>query len=166
LIAFMAASLGQLAQDSPEQRELQARPNIDTEDEFEASEDRETAVYTLARKFTAQSQQFHHESPFTAEKNSNLDPSSSNFKPRDWAKAFYNARYTATTGTSRHAGFAFRDLSVWGHGYPTDFQMSVGNAVLKLPSLLKRASRRLDILRSFDGLVLPGEQLCVLGPPG
>ncbi|KAF1993489.1 putative ABC multidrug transporter [Amniculicola lignicola CBS 123094] len=165
-MASMAASLGRLAQDSPEQRDLQAKSNIDIEDELEAYEDRETAVYTLARNFTAQSQQFYHESPFTAEKDSNLDPSSSNFKPRDWAKAFYNARYSATTGSARHAGFAFRDLSVWGHGYPTDFQMSVGNAILKLPSLLRRASQRVDILRSFDGLVLPGEQLCVLGPPG
>lgn len=123
-------------------------------------------ILNIARVFTTQSTQSHHGSPFTAE-GGRLDPKSPNFRARDWAKAFYNVRYDADAGINpRVAGVSFRNLHVWGTGSPTDFQSSVGNSILKLPSLFGRNSRKISILQEIDGLLLPGEQLCVLGPPG
>lgn len=131
-------------------------------------EQHDQEVVNLARRFTTRSTQSHYQSPFTAEEGSRLDPKAPNFRAKEWAKAFYNIRYNVGDNTipARVAGVAFKNLNVWGHGSPTDFQMSVGNSVLKLPSLFGRGSQKIDILRSLDGLLLPGEQLCVLGPPG
>ncbi|KAH7390477.1 putative ABC multidrug transporter [Pyrenochaeta sp. MPI-SDFR-AT-0127] len=124
-------------------------------------------VLDLARKFTTQSVHDHHQSPFTAEDGSCLDPNSAHFKAKNWAKAFYDVRYNSDgAAPSRVAGVAFKSLSVEGVGSPTDFQSSVGNAVLKLPAVFGRGKSKIEILRDIDGLVLPGEQLCVLGPPG
>lgn len=141
------------------------------------------AVHALARKFTEQSHHSHHESPFQAPEGSSLDPSSPNFKAKDWARAFFNAR-SSTNAPPRQAGVAFKNLNVWGVGSPTDFQTSVGNSILKLPSLFGRGTQKIDILRDLEGLVLPGEvrltemsleylltgyffqQCCVLAPPG
>jgi ATP-binding cassette subfamily G (WHITE) protein 2 (PDR) len=140
--------------------------NSNSEDDLKAHENQNQEVLNLARRFTANSTHVHHQFPFTAEKDSCLDPASPNFRWRDWAKAFYNVRYTAGNELPRTAGVAFKNLNVWGKGSPTDFQMSVGNAILKLPSLFGRGSQKIDILRNMDGLLLAGEQLCVLGPPG
>lgn len=120
-------------------------------------------VQELARQFSAQSE--HHGSPFSAEGN-RLDPRSEKFRARDWAKAFYNLRYDSDTSLARVAGVSFKNLNVSGQGSPTDFQSTVGNIFLKLPSLFGKGSRKIEILRDFEGLILPGEQLCVLGPPG
>ena len=79
----------------------------------------------------------HHSSPFDAPSDSPLDPSSPSF-----------------------------DARVSGTGSPTDFQSSVANSLLKLPALFGRGAQKIHILRELDGLVLPGEQCCVLGPPG
>jgi ATP-binding cassette subfamily G (WHITE) protein 2 (PDR) len=125
----------------------------------------EKVVHSLARKFTAQSHQSHHESPFQASEGSNLDPNSSAFNARSWAKAFYNVRYSSEV-PARVAGVAFKNLNVSGIGSPTDFQSSVANSVLKLPAIFGRGAQKIEILRELDGLVLPGEQCCVLGPPG
>ncbi|KAF2008613.1 pleiotropic drug resistance protein, ABC superfamily [Aaosphaeria arxii CBS 175.79] len=135
----------------------------------DASTEAEPAVQVceLARKFTNQSVQSHHQNPFTAEKGSRLDPASDNFSAKDWARAFYNVRYNADQAApSRVAGVAFKNLNVVGTGSPTDFQSSVGNAILKFPAMFGRGQSRIQILRNMDGLILPGEQLCVLGPPG
>ncbi|KAJ6156403.1 hypothetical protein N7497_005288 [Penicillium chrysogenum] len=90
-----------------------------------------------------------HELPFELRKGSALDPQ---------------------TLLSRVAGLAFNNLNVVGYGSPVDYQMSVGNAALKLPTLAQQwfggKKRRINILQDVDGLLLPGEQLCVLGPPG
>ncbi|KAF9892130.1 hypothetical protein FE257_002536 [Aspergillus nanangensis] len=123
----------------------------------------------LAR--TVSSQSCSHQSPFSTTEDSRLDPTSPNFKAREWAKAFYNARYKADGGClPRVAGVAIKNLSVFGYGTPVDYQMSVGNALFKLPTIagqfLGGIKQRIDILRDFDGLLHPGEQLCVLGPPG
>ncbi|KAF2866739.1 ABC multidrug transporter [Massariosphaeria phaeospora] len=134
------------------------------QDEKEAHPEEE--LQHLARRFTTQSANFQHESPFTAAEDSHLNPKNSNFRSRDWAKAFYNVRYSDETVLPRVAGVAFRDLNVWGVGSPTDFQSSVGNSVLKFPALFGRGAQKITILRNLDGLLLPGEQLCVLGPPG
>ncbi|KAF2450443.1 ABC multidrug transporter [Karstenula rhodostoma CBS 690.94] len=96
---------------------------------------------------------------------SSLDPCSSTFDARSWAKAFYNVRYSSDL-PARVAGVAFKNLNVSGVGSPTDFQSSVANSILKLPAIFGRGAQKIEILRDLDGLVLPGEQCCVLGPPG
>lgn len=127
---------------------------------------RDHDVLDLVRKFTSHSTQQNHGSPFEAPKGSHLDPQSDSFRARDWAKSFYELRYSSDEAITRVAGFAFQDLNVNGMGSPTDFQSTVGNTILKLPALFGRGSEKIEILRNLDGLLLPGEQLCVLGPPG
>ncbi|KAK5675209.1 Multidrug resistance protein [Elasticomyces elasticus] len=129
--------------------------------------DASSEVLSLARRFTSQSIAAGFQSPFFTEKDGPLDPNSEYFRARDWAKAFYSIRYTSEgTPPPRASGLAFRNLSVGGVGSPTDFQSSVGNSILKLGSLLGRRRAKIGILHDLDGLVWPGEQLCVLGPPG
>ncbi|KAK7186363.1 ABC multidrug transporter [Paraphaeosphaeria sporulosa] len=139
--------------------------NLDAHSRMEQGEEREQVILSLAREFTVQSHQTHHESPFQASEGSTLDPNSSAFDARSWAKAFYNIRYTSDV-PARVAGVAFKNLNVSGVGSPTDFQSSVANSILKLPALFGRGAQKIEILRDLDGLVLPGEQCCVLGPPG
>lgn len=126
----------------------------------------EQEVLELVRKYTSQSTQHNHGSPFDAPEGSRLDPKSDSFRARNWAKSFYELRYSSDEALARVAGFAFQGLNVNGKGSPTDFQSTVGNTILKLPALFGRGSQKIEILRDLDGLVLPGEQLCVLGPPG
>jgi ABC-type cobalamin/Fe3+-siderophores transport system ATPase subunit len=133
--------------------------------------ERDHRVAQLARTISARSRQSHHQLPFEAEKTGLLDPQSPRFNARAWAKAFYNIRYSSDDGVPpRVSGFAFKDVNVVGYGSPVDYQMSVGNALLKLPTLamqtLRGQKQKIEILRDVDGLLLPGEQLCVLGPPG
>jgi hypothetical protein len=135
-----------------------------TEVQQEAQRDRD--VHELVRKFTTQSEQQRVGSPFADNVNQRLDPKSEQFRAKDWARAFYDLRYNSEETIPRVAGVAFRCLNVWGKGSPTDFQSTVGNTILKLPSLLGRGTQKIEILRDLDGLLLPGEQLCVLGPPG
>ncbi|CAA9956881.1 Opaque-specific ABC transporter CDR3 [Pyrenophora teres f. maculata] len=145
---------------------LQSGSNDETKDELQDETQQDREVHHLARKFTAQSEQHHVGSPFAEDPHHVLDPTSETFSPRAWAKSFYDLRYSNDDTTSRVAGVAFKGLNVWGKGSPTDFQSTVGNIFLKLPSLFGRGQQKIEILRDLDGLVLPGEQLCVLGPPG
>ncbi|KAF2032545.1 hypothetical protein EK21DRAFT_98928 [Setomelanomma holmii] len=142
----------------------QANHELDLEKSDEQQQDH--AILDLVRKFTNQSEHHHYGSPFEAGEDSSLDPKSDNFRAKDWAKAFYNLRYSGDEAIPRVAGVAFKNLNVWGKGSSTDFQSTVGNKILKLPSLLGRGAQKVEILRDLDGLILPGEQLCVLGPPG
>lgn len=132
----------------------------------EAEVQQESEILELVRKYTSQSTQHDHGSPFEATEGSRLDPQSNQFRARDWAKSFYELRYSSDGAVARVAGVAFEGLNVWGKGSPTDFQSTVGNTILKLPALFGRGSQKIEILRDLDGLLLPGEQLCVLGPPG
>jgi hypothetical protein len=129
---------------------------------------REGAIVELARKFTNRSESFNHEFPFESAEGGCLDPKSGHFDARAWAQAFYNLRYGRGRGNAqaRVAGVAFKDLSVWGKGSRTDFQSTVGNYILKVPAIFGKGEQKIDILRNLDGLILPGEQICVLGPPG
>jgi ATP-binding cassette subfamily G (WHITE) protein 2 (PDR) len=127
---------------------------------------RDSEIADLARKFTIQSAQHDLGSPFDAPEGGGLDPRSDQFRAKDWARAFYNLRYDSEDVIPRVAGVAFRNLNIWGEGSPTDFQSTVGNKILKLPSLFGRGTQKIEILQNLDGLLLPGEQLCVLGPPG
>ncbi|KAF2632128.1 opaque-specific ABC transporter CDR3 [Macroventuria anomochaeta] len=123
-------------------------------------------ILELVRKYTSQSTQHNHRTPFEAAEGSRLDPQSDRFRARDWAKSFYELRYNSDEAVARVAGFVFEGLNVWGRGSPTDFQSTVGNTILKVPALFGRGSQKIEILCDLDGLLLPGEQLCVLGPPG
>lgn len=127
---------------------------------------RDHNVQSLAHQFTAQSVQSHLQSPFTTLEQSSLDANSPNFNAKDWARAFYNVRYSGDGTPPREASVAFQNLSVGGTGSPTDFQSTVGNSILKLPAVFGRGKQEIKILRNLDGVVNPGEMLCVLGPPG
>lgn len=68
-------------------------------------------------------------------------------------------------------GVAFRDLGCYGVASSTEHQATFTSYLLSaakiLPSLLSKAkSSHVSILQHFDGLVLPGEMLLVLGRPG
>lgn len=146
--------------ESSSSSEDDANPLVDQDTQHEQE------VLELVRKYTSRSTQHNHGSPFEASEGSRLDPQSDRFRARDWAKSFYELRYSSDGAVARVAGFAFQGLNVWGRGSPTDFQSTVGNTLLKLPALFGRGSQKIEILRDVNGLLLPGEQLCVLGPPG
>ncbi|KAH8727674.1 opaque-specific ABC transporter CDR3 [Phaeosphaeriaceae sp. PMI808] len=139
---------------------------VDHTETIKKDEQHDQEVLNLVRRFTAQSEQHNLGSPFLAAEGSRLDPKSEEFRAKDWARAFYDLRYSSDEALSRVAGVAFKDLNVWGKGSPTDFQSTVGNKILKLPSIFGKGIQKIEILRNLDGLLLPGEQLCVLGPPG
>jgi ABC-type multidrug transport system ATPase subunit len=130
----------------------------------------EFEVRSLARQFTTQSAGLSQRNPFET-KGGPLDPNGPDFQAKAWARAFSNLCTNASDGnTSKVAGVAFKGLSVFGYGRPTDYQKSVGNVFLKLSALVRMVTgthhQKIDILRDLDGLVRSGEMLAVLGPPG
>ena len=99
-----------------------------------------------------------------------LNPRCDKFNARSWATNF--AKATKEYGQSfRQVGLCFQNLNVFVYGTPTDFQKDASNVWLALPGIARRffsstsGHTRIDILRQLDGLILPGEMLCVLGPP-
>lgn len=151
-------------------------------DQMSSSEDEEKAemarrdqqVHALARKFTNRStiSQSTLGDPFEEKEDSILNPHSTTFKPRAWAKSLINlqARHPEKY-KSRTAGYTFKNLNVHGFGSATDYQKSVGNVILEAWGLTRKLlridnPRRIDILRNMEGVVQPGEMLVVLGPPG
>lgn len=130
--------------------------------------DHELEIANLARRVSAESKQLGDTSPFDAPEGSPLDPASEKFDARLWARRFYDVVYAADS--ARVMGVAYEKLNVFGYGSDTDFQHTVGNLVFKLPDLARRmfgnCGRKVDILHDFEGLIRPGEMLCVLGPPG
>ncbi|KAL9057263.1 MAG: hypothetical protein Q9162_002467 [Coniocarpon cinnabarinum] len=110
--------------------------------------------------------------PFHGKDDSVLDPHSANFKPRVWAKSLLNLQSRDPEKyKSRTAGYSFQNLNAHGFGSATDYQKSVGNVLLDIVGLARKAlrldkPRRIDILRNLEGVVQPGEMLVVLGPPG
>jgi ATP-binding cassette subfamily G (WHITE) protein 2 (PDR) len=150
----------------PTKLESSSSSECDTKDEIRQEVQHDREVHKLVRKFTSQSQQHDIGSPFADDPHYWLDPKSNRFQAKRWARSFHDLRYSSEESIPRVAGVAFRGLNVWGKGSPTDFQSTVGNTILKLPSLFGRGEQKIEILRDLDGLLLPGEQLCVLGPPG
>ncbi|THC90890.1 hypothetical protein EYZ11_009645 [Aspergillus tanneri] len=133
--------------------------------------ERDRRVTDLARALSSRSKQSDHPLPFEPGKDGRLDPLSPQFNVRAWARAFYDVRYNSEDAAPpRVAGVAFKNLNVVGYGTPVDYQMSVGNTLIKLPTLVLQFFRgkkeKIEILKDINGLLLPGEQLCVLGPPG
>ncbi|KAL3421387.1 ABC transporter CDR4-like protein 3 [Phlyctema vagabunda] len=141
----------------------------------DAEAERDVELTELARKMTSHSvysPSNTNNSPFSPAPGSELDPRSENFKPRAWVKSLLHLKSRDPEKfPARTAGIAFSNLNVYGFGNPTDYQKTVGNLWLGLGGLIRRMtrterSRRIDILRGFDGLVESGEMLVVLGPPG
>ncbi|KUJ24542.1 uncharacterized protein LY89DRAFT_776636 [Mollisia scopiformis] len=102
--------------------------------------------------------------------NSPLNPHSEKFNARAWGVNF--TRIAHKHGKKfRQVGLCFQSLNVFGYGTPTDFQKDVGTVWLALPGMVRRffsstsGQTRINILHQFDGLLRPGEMLCVLGPP-
>ncbi|KAI0021746.1 ABC-2 type transporter-domain-containing protein [Xylariomycetidae sp. FL0641] len=133
-------------------------------------ERRESLVHSLARRYTSQSLASGVQNPFLdASEDSPLNPSSSNFNARAWAKSF--VKLSDSQGHAfRTAGVCYQNLNVHGFGSATDYQKNVANVWLELWGMARKAlgsgQRKIDILRDFDGLVRQGEMLVVLGPPG
>ncbi|KAK6854259.1 ABC transporter CDR4-like protein 3 [Apiospora arundinis] len=131
---------------------------------------RESLVQGLARRFTSQSNVAgaHGHNPFLdVAEDSPLNPASSNFKARTWAKAIVDMDKAGF----RSAGVCFQNLNVHGFGAATDYQKDVANVWLEVVGMARKAAglakpRKIDILRDFDGVVRKGEMLVVLGPPG
>jgi ATP-binding cassette, subfamily G (WHITE), member 2, PDR len=134
---------------------------------------RDEEVHQLARRYTSKS---HHsvydDDPFNPREGSPLDPASENFSPRAYAKSLLNLQARdPEKWKQRTAGFAFKDLNVYGFGSATDYQKSVGNVVLEVVGAAKKLlgmakPRKIDILQNLEGVVHHGEMLVVLGPPG
>lgn len=127
-------------------------------------------VHELARRLTTRSQ-----GPpgtlFPVSATGPLNPASPDFNARQWAKAFYDIRTNTSEGTPpKTAGVAFRNLNVYGFGSATDFQKTVGNAILGGATIIKKLrgqkQQRVDILHNLEGVVHSGEMCAVLGPPG
>ncbi|VUC33001.1 unnamed protein product [Clonostachys rosea] len=127
-------------------------------------------LQSLARRLTNHSEVNGPLFPVAA--GTQLDPSSDNFNPRKWAKAFYQSRVEASNGNKpRTTSLAFKNLNVYGFGSAVDFQRTVAHFLLEGVDLVRRIvgrdnKKRVDILRDFEGLIHQGEMLCVLGPPG
>ncbi|KAB8229602.1 pleiotropic drug resistance family ABC transporter [Aspergillus alliaceus] len=140
----------------------------------ESTEAMEHQVGELAKQLTRESTRLSSslDSPF-AEKGaeSTINPHSPNFKPKDWIKTLLAIqsrdpeRYPEFT-----VGVSFRNLSIHGFGYPTDYQKDVFNSLLGIGSLFRwligQKGQKVEILRNFDGMVKSGEMLLVLGRPG
>ena len=129
---------------------------------------RSSVVQALARSYSRASGA-PNGNPFLAGEDSPLNPASSNFSAKEWAKAI--VELVSQDGASfRSSGICFQNLNVHGFGEATDYQKDVSNVWLSLAgmarSLSKSHSQRIDILRNFDGIVRKGEMLVVLGPPG
>jgi ATP-binding cassette subfamily G (WHITE) protein 2 (PDR) len=132
-----------------------------------SSDTSDSETLQLARRLTAESDHLGFSSPLDAPPGSVLDPNSEKFDAKVWARQFYNALYACDT--ARVMGVAYENLNVFGYGSDTDFQNSVGNWPWKLPELAHRITgvrKQKGILRDFEGLIRPGEMVCVLGPPG
>jgi hypothetical protein len=95
-------------------------------------EKRDEEITHLARRYTSQSyHSAYTKNPFEEREredweNSVLNPASSNFKPRAFAKSLLNLEARdPEKWKQRTAGFAFKDLSVFGFGSGTDYQKDV-----------------------------------------
>ncbi|KAJ3550196.1 hypothetical protein NM208_g87 [Fusarium decemcellulare] len=146
---------------------INGSPNDDDMEEEGIHDD----VLQLARRLTTQSNGAGPRDLFPVVQDGPLDPNSSHFNAKKWAKAFYKAKLDSLEGSlPRTTGVAFKNLNVYGFGSDTDFQKSVGNVLLEIGTLAKRlinrTDQRIDILHDLEGVVHSGEMLCVLGPPG
>ncbi|KAI1098169.1 ABC-2 type transporter-domain-containing protein [Jackrogersella minutella] len=136
-------------------------------------ERRESIVHELARRYTTRSNAtgVAGQNPYLdVAADSPLNPHSPNFSGRAWAKSVVNLA-DREGQHFRTAGVCFQNLNVHGFGAATDFQKDVANVWLETAGRVrdlvgKSQQQKIDILRSFDGVVNKGEMMVVLGPPG
>ncbi|KAJ7621201.1 ATP binding cassette transporter [Roridomyces roridus] len=129
-------------------------------------------VHDLAKQFRRQSRRdsvhVHADgrridNPLDPKEGGPYDPLSPKFNARRWIEAIVRQNRTP----NRSAGISYRNLCAFGSGSDADVQKNVANVGwLTALSLFGAPPKRVDILRSMDGLVKSGEMLIVLGPPG
>jgi ATP-binding cassette subfamily G (WHITE) protein 2 (PDR) len=100
-----------------------------------------------------------------------LDPWGSNFDVLLWTKAFQKLRSDADPNQRpRVSGIAFKNLRVSGFSSGSMSQETIGNMPWKLVNSVKAMlgikQTKIDIIHEAEALVLPGEIVAVLGPPG
>lgn len=100
-----------------------------------------------------------------------LDPNSDQFSSLKWVRNMLQMTRDSDRYPKRTAGVSFRNLNVFGYGSGADYQITFGNAWLKMFNWAKARvgygkKVRIDILRDFEGMVHAGEMLVVLGRPG
>lgn len=99
-----------------------------TQEQIE-EEKRDDEIHQLARRYTSQSNRsVYTKNPFEEGKNEDsiLNPNSPNFNPRAFAKSLLNLQARdPEKWKARTAGFAFKDLYVYGFGSDTDYQKDV-----------------------------------------
>ncbi|KAG5982033.1 ZEB2-regulated ABC transporter 1 [Claviceps digitariae] len=161
---------------SDEKGDSPARSTTKDGDSSDGSEmlRRSSVVQALARSYSRASAAgggdgTAGQNPFFAKQDSCLNPNSPKFSARAWAKAIVDM--VSHDGKSfRSSGVCFQNLNVHGFGAATDYQKDVANVWLSAAGAARHLTgsgrQRIDILRSFDGLVRKGEMLVVLGPPG
>lgn len=108
---------------------------------------------------------------FNFDEVSELDPLSPDFVAHRWIKAFQNIKSDVeSSGHPRLSGIAFKDLQIYGYNSSTMTQETVANMLLKSldfgKKLLGIRHDKIDIIHHAEALVLPGECVAVLGPPG
>lgn len=162
---------------SQQEQEKAAYEDKESQEESSSSDETEQAkrdhqTLNLARKLSRQSTENQTGNPFEAERGGPLDPFSDKFNSRAWTKALLNLEQQESDKFKpRSAGFAFKNLNVYGYGSATDYQKSVGNIVFEVYGLARKLlgmskPHKIDILQGLDGVVHAGEMLVVLGPPG
>lgn len=108
---------------------------------------------------------------FNSHEISELDPWSLDFVAHRWIKAFQSIKTDADpSGHPRVSGVAFKNLQICGYNSSTMTQGTVGNLPLKLLDSAKELfgirQEKIDIIHHAEALILPGECVAVLGPPG
>ena len=131
-------------------------------------------IVELARSFSHTaargSSGAQHLNPFLSPTPS-LDPNSTQFDPRHWARTLLHAFSEDPDQYPRQPlGVSWRYLGVHGFGRDTDYQKDMLNVLWRAPLIVKEAlshrKRKIQILNEFDGLVKSREMLLVLGRPG
>ncbi|RPD61629.1 pleiotropic drug resistance ABC transporter [Lentinus tigrinus ALCF2SS1-7] len=132
----------------------------------------------LAKRSESRSRALHHPSSEHSEKRSTHSVSSeltlelTNDGSFDFEKTLRNVikKLDESDIKRRELGVAFQGLRVVGLGASASYQETVSSSFNPL-HLLRRIRSKIhpatrDLLSGFDGVVRPGEMLCVLGRPG
>lgn len=142
---------------------------------IQSSDEDDVVVHNLARALTQHSIRHpdgEYVNPFHGSDNPLLNPASGKFNTKAWIKSIISIQSRDPERyPERTAGIAYRNLSAYGFGEPTDYQKTFGNYPLEFGSLFRRIvgqrqRTKIQILEGFDGLVKSGEMLVVLGRPG
>lgn len=137
----------------------------------ELSQETQEHIHELARRLTQASMSSEHgqsaPNPFFGSSDPALDPNSGSFEFEAWLSKLVEWQRDRPTP---NAGVSFRNLSVHGFGFPTDYQKDFANVLLEglgmVQRMMGKGQTRIQILKNFDGLIKEGEMLVVLGRPG